>query len=216
MDGSVAVDLRAPWCGRPFVRRHRARGRTRAQLARCLVTFGPHVDDGISTRQVARGHVAIELATGDLMLDLRRRGKLMLVSGVTWVDVSNVERARRVRYPAPATPPRAPPSDDPDLPLHYDVPPQVLESYRVAGDPPEVDDATRRAMKRDGGPRMAALPLEVCIDTAGTVIEATILRSSGYPDFDARVQRTIRETWRYRGSPSAPYPACGIVNVKRR
>lgn len=58
------------------------------------------------------------------------------------------------------------------------------------------DDATRARMSRDGmtGTRVV---VKMCLDSRGHVISVDTLRSSGYPDYDARI-RSVMRTWRYR------------------
>ncbi len=54
---------------------------------------------------------------------------------------------------------------------------------------------------RVGGPDLV-VRVEVLIDHAGTVLQSTILDSSGRPDFDASAQRAIQETGQLPKPPS--------------
>jgi len=97
------------------------------------------------------------------------------------------------------------------------VRPPDLEHIRIFGDtqvhPSEVD---KMAMIRAGNPRTTAQFL-LCIDERGAVASVKMQRSSGYPDYDARLSAAMH-AWRYR-----PYmvdgeaqPACSTVTFDYR
>ncbi len=58
------------------------------------------------------------------------------------------------------------------------------------------DDATRTKMSRDGLTSTRAV-FKMCLSSQGRVISIDTLRSSGYPDYDARI-RSVMRTWKYR------------------
>ncbi len=95
-----------------------------------------------------------------------------------------------------APPPPPPPPPPPARPMN--IAPTAFEAQRIAGDkaiPP--DDATRAAIAADGTRRVQVV-VKLCIDDAGAVAVVTVLKSSGYPAYDAAIRSTIRATWRFR------------------
>lgn len=77
------------------------------------------------------------------------------------------------------------------------MPPTVLEGVRIAGDRAIVpDDATKVAIARTGRDKIVG-SLKLCVDETGTVTVVTLLKSTGFPDYDAKLEREMR-TWRYR------------------
>ena len=78
------------------------------------------------------------------------------------------------------------------------------------------DDATKIEIRRVGQPQLI-VPLKVCVDRAGAVAAVTVLKASGFPAYDARLEREVRQ-WRYRpfvidGQLAA---ACSIVQFVYR
>lgn len=113
----------------------------------------------------------------------------------------------------PATVGIAPPPVVAPPPAPPIIPPNLLESLRVAGEKNLFpDDATKKAIARAGATRLM-VPVKVCIDVAGTVVTAGIVgRGSGFPAYDQRLVTGV-QTWRYRpylvdGTPTA---ACSIA-----
>lgn len=92
------------------------------------------------------------------------------------------------------------------------VPPSVIRGMRIAGDTqPHPSDVDKTAMARDGKDRIVA-SFKTCVDERGNVASVAMLKSSGYPGYDAVLSQTMFG-WRYR-----PYEiggqavkACGIV-----
>jgi TonB family protein len=76
---------------------------------------------------------------------------------------------------------------------------------------PDVLTATQIA--RAGNPSVIGV-FNVCIDSAGNVADISVLRSTEFSSYDAKIQREIRG-WRYQpvtldGKPS---PACTVVTL---
>jgi hypothetical protein len=74
------------------------------------------------------------------------------------------------------------------------------------------DDATKTEMDRDAKARLIA-SFKLCLDTTGTISEIKPLKLSGYPAYDEKLIRTIRDTWKYlpylvKGTPT---PVCTAV-----
>ena len=98
---------------------------------------------------------------------------------------------------------------------HHDdvvVPPSVIRGMRISGDTqPHPSDNDKTAMARDGKDRVIAV-YKTCVDERGSVASVTMLKSSGYPGYDAVISQAMFG-WRYK-----PYEiggqavkACGIV-----
>ncbi len=78
------------------------------------------------------------------------------------------------------------------------VAPTALEAQRVSGDKNIVpDDATKMEIERSGRSRVV-VPVKICLDDRGRVKSTTILKSSGFDAYDARLTSEIEDTWRYR------------------
>ena len=129
--------------------------------------------------------------------DVATCGTLEGVAGGTIGDVDATPP------PPPPPPPPAPPSN---------VPPTLLEGYRIAGTkliPP--DDATKTNITRSGVSKIVG-SFKLCVDVTGTVSSVNLLKSTGFSDYDAKLQREMR-TWRYRPYEidGKPVPVCTAV-----
>jgi protein TonB len=97
--------------------------------------------------------------------------------------------------PPPPPPPPAPPQN---------VPPTLLEAQRLAGDKVIVpDDDTKKQILKSGKDKIIG-SFKLCITKFGDVSAVTMLKSSGFPAYDQKIQRGM-QTWKYR-----PY----VVNGK--
>jgi protein TonB len=76
------------------------------------------------------------------------------------------------------------------------VPDVVIEQRRIGGErriyPP---DTTKAAIVRDRL-RRVVVTVKMCLSKGGTVQHLEVLRSSGYPEYDALIRSTMR-TWKY-------------------
>jgi len=100
---------------------------------------------------------------------------------------------------APPPPPPPPPAT-PQL-----VAPTVLEGQRVAGNKNIVpDDDTKRQIQASGKDQIVG-SFKLCVDTSGSVTTINMLKTTGFPAYDARIQKEMR-TWKYR-----PYRVNGQV-----
>jgi len=79
-------------------------------------------------------------------------------------------------------------------------PPTIIADIRVlrigGNDQIQPPDTAKLQMQRDGTSRVIGT-FKVCLDPSGTVSRVTQLRSTGYPAYDARLDRAIRD-WRYK------------------
>ncbi len=81
----------------------------------------------------------------------------------------------------------------------------LMAGRRIAGDPQITPpDSVRLALLRAGTRQIVAV-VKMCLSTSGAVTALTMLSSSGYRSYDAKLRREMR-TWRYR-----PYKARGIA-----
>jgi TonB family protein len=95
------------------------------------------------------------------------------------------------------------------------VPPRTLSALRVSGEthiePPET---AKTAMLRDGRDIVRGT-LKLCLTATGDIGAVSVVRSTGYAAYDARLQVGVR-SWRYR-----PFivndrgaPVCGMVTFE--
>lgn len=77
------------------------------------------------------------------------------------------------------------------------VPQMVLEPNRITGNRRIVPgDKTKLAMKRSAQTRLIA-SIKMCLNDQGAVATAKMIKRSGYPDYDRKLQAGIR-AWRYK------------------
>jgi hypothetical protein len=71
------------------------------------------------------------------------------------------------------------------------------EARRVAGDRTIVpDDDTKVAILKAGSPRLVG-SFRLCLDDHGHPTDVDVLHSTGSPRYDAKIVRTIKDTWVY-------------------
>lgn len=81
----------------------------------------------------------------------------------------------------------------------------VLETHRLTGNPTiEPDPADKAAIALGKKPALVAVKL--CVDTAGHVASVKLLRSSGLPAYDAKVEREMK-SWTFRPVMGEGQPA---------
>jgi hypothetical protein len=94
--------------------------------------------------------------------------------------------------PGPTLPP-PPPMTGPII-----VPNSVLEARRIAGDKRLVPrDEDKLAMQKAGKTQVVTT-VKMCVNDAGKVDSTKLLKSSGYPAYDAMIRAAIEKTWTYR------------------
>jgi TonB family protein len=73
------------------------------------------------------------------------------------------------------------------------------------------DDKTKEAIQKAGKDKIVA-SYKLCLSSNGSVTTVTQLKSSGFPDYDAKIKAGIK-TWRYRPYVinGAPAPVCTAV-----
>ena len=123
-------------------------------------------------------------------------------------------RAQPPGAPAATAPLPAPASGSagtpPAPPLN--APPTALERNRIAGDKNIVpDDATKNEIAKRRVPRVIG-SFKLCLDITGDIADVKMLKSTGFPAYDARLQEGIR-TWKYRPFliDGKPTPVCSAA-----
>ena len=104
-------------------------------------------------------------------------------------------------------PPPPPPPAKPKI-----VSPQVLKGQRIAGeDRIEPDETTKMKLQRDGHSQIVTT-VKICLAANGSVSKLSVLKSSGYPSYDRKIQAKMRQ-WRYKPYTvnGKPTPACSTV-----
>jgi TonB family protein len=92
------------------------------------------------------------------------------------------------------------------------VPPALMTSIRISGDTQiHPSDTDKTMMMRDGTSRTVGV-LKVCVATGGQVSSVSIVNSTKYSQYDARLVAGVRD-WRYRPYlvENRPTPFCGMV-----
>ncbi|MEZ4364626.1 MAG: energy transducer TonB [Kofleriaceae bacterium] len=114
----------------------------------------------------------------------------------------------------PALLPPEPPKPPTAQPRPKTVASTALEQQRIAGEPRILpDDATAQQIARDHAAEVRGV-VKLCLSADGDVRSASMLRSTSFPAYDAKLEREMR-TWRYR-----PYrvdgvatPVCTVITV---
>ena len=97
------------------------------------------------------------------------------------------------------------------------IAPSVLESYRIAGDKVITPPDDVKAQMPSPGPIKASFKL--CLADTGEPSDVVMLRSSGFPAYDAKIARELH-TWKYHpyqpnGQPIAVCTAITFVYSQR-
>jgi len=116
--------------------------------------------------------------------------------------------------PAPAVAQERPPTAPaPAQPLVITA--SLLDANRIAGDRDiRPDNATRVQIRRSGANAVVGI-YQICITPDGSILKVAALKSTGFTDYDAKIQDVIRTSWRYRpyvvnGKPAA---VCSAAKV---
>ncbi|HMG56454.1 MAG TPA: energy transducer TonB, partial [Kofleriaceae bacterium] len=129
--------------------------------------------------------------------------------------------------PPPAAPsqPAAPTLAPPPLPTAPPVPtqtvaPTVLDANRISGDKEISPDPTTQTEISRSGVETIAGSFKICLTPEGTINTVTLLKSTGFPAYDGKIQQTIRRSWRYRpfmvnGKPAQVCTAVRFVYQQR-
>jgi len=114
--------------------------------------------------------------------------------------------------PRPAVSP-APAPSAPRAPAQVVIAAQAFEANRIGGSK-EIfpDQPTALEIKQARKDKIVAT-YKLCAAPDGSVSSVTLLTSTGFALFDSKIERTIRDTWRYRGFlvDGKPVSACSKV-----
>ena len=95
-----------------------------------------------------------------------------------------------------APPPPPPPPPPPTPPQN--VPPTMLEGSRIAGEKQIApDDVTKTEIQRSGKDRIIG-SFKLCLTVAGSISNVSMLKSTGFGAYDAKIQAKMHGEWRYR------------------
>jgi len=73
----------------------------------------------------------------------------------------------------------------------------MLEGYRVAGEKAIVPDDKTKVEIRDAKRDKLVGSFKLCVDVGGAVTAVTLLKSSGFPDYDRKIIREMNK-WAYK------------------
>lgn len=91
-----------------------------------------------------------------------------------------------------APPPPPPPPSAPKIVLQH-----VLEQSRISGEKQIIpSEADKLKIRRDDKSQVIA-SMKMCLNAGGTVSRVNVMKSSGYPGYDAKIRSTMRQ-WRYK------------------
>jgi serine/threonine-protein kinase len=93
------------------------------------------------------------------------------------------------------------------------IAPTALDANRISGEKSIIpDDATQGAISRAGTDKVIS-SYKLCIAADGAISAVTLLKSTGYPAYDDKIQATIRRGWRFRPFliNGKPTPVCTAI-----
>ena len=95
-----------------------------------------------------------------------------------------------------APPPPPPPPPPPAAPQN--VPPTLLEGQRIAGEKMiSPDDVTKTEIQRSGKDKIIG-SFKLCLTAEGGISNVNMLKSTGFPAYDSKIQGKMRSEWRYK------------------
>jgi TonB family protein len=86
----------------------------------------------------------------------------------------------------------------PEPPKPENTTPTALEALRIAGDKNIVPDEATKEQIADSGKSRITVALKICLTDTGAIKAVTVLKASGFPAYDAKIKKTIEDTWQYR------------------
>jgi serine/threonine protein kinase len=126
-----------------------------------------------------------------------------------------------VPAPAPAPVPVKAQTPSPAAAAPQTVTPTALDANRLSGDKDiQPDNTTQSEIGRAGVDKVMGL-FKLCITPEGSVSTVAQLKSTGFADYDAKIQSTIRSKWRYRpylvnGKPAAVCTAVKVIYSQQK
>ncbi|MBA3392650.1 MAG: hypothetical protein H0T89_08405 [Deltaproteobacteria bacterium] len=92
---------------------------------------------------------------------------------------------------------RPPPPPPPPSLIPMNVPPTMLEANRIRGIRVIVPDARTITAIESSGRTTAVAAIKMCLDDTGMISSLKLLKSSGFPDYDRKLETGMR-TWAFR------------------
>jgi Gram-negative bacterial TonB protein C-terminal len=93
------------------------------------------------------------------------------------------------------------------------IAPTALDANRLSGEKSIIpDDATQGAISRSGTEKVIS-SYKLCITVEGAISSVTVLKTTGYPAYDDKIQATIRRDWRFKPFVinGKPTPVCTAI-----
>jgi outer membrane biosynthesis protein TonB len=90
----------------------------------------------------------------------------------------------------------------------------VLDANRTAGSKEIAPDgATRTEMSRAGLDKITGR-FKLCVTVEGNIGSVSVMKSTGFPNYDDRIQSTIRSQWRFKPFviSGKSTPVCTVVS----
>jgi hypothetical protein len=177
-------------------------------------------DDGTNTLELKTVEVDAEI---DLTLFDKPAAKVHEPSEPTTAEISppsatgNIAAQQPSAELAPEPPPPPPPPPPPAPPTN--ISPAALEANRIAGEKNILpDDITRAEISQSGKGELIG-SFKLCISTAGSVTGVSVLKSTTFPAYDARITAELRK-WKYapfliNGKPAAVCTAVTFIYSQR-
>ncbi|MGE0546198.1 MAG: hypothetical protein AB7O24_20795 [Kofleriaceae bacterium] len=149
---------------------------------------------------------------------------VLVSSGVSSYDAGALAEAKRWNWSPLHVDGRAVPRCEiinmmmqPPLPPPQRVPqnvaPTMLEQVRKAGERAIVpEDATKVRIQQAGKDKLVGA-FKLCIGVSGDVTDVTLIKSTGFSAYDAKIMHTIKTTWSYHPFliNEKPVPVCTAV-----
>jgi outer membrane biosynthesis protein TonB len=75
----------------------------------------------------------------------------------------------------------------------------MVEGSRVSGEKNIVpDDVTKTEIARAGKSDKVVTSFKLCLSASGEISNVTMLKSSGFPAYDSKIQSKMRGEWKYK------------------
>lgn len=122
--------------------------------------------------------------------------------GISGGDLSDVVAAPPPPPPLPPPPPM--------------IAPVAFEAQRIAGDRNILPDPDTRTEIIALGKERVSISYKLCLDASGNIQRVALLKSTGFPAYDRKIETTIRNEWRYqpfliKGKPDAVCSAVTLI-----
>jgi len=132
-----------------------------------------------------------------IRVDLSPFDEMSALSDEQWYLIQTFKVGEPPPPPSSTTQPE-PPSEAPKGVAPKVVPPKELERSRIAGDAQFIpDDATKTVIARSGKDKIVG-SFKLCIDEGGDVTSVSVLKSTGFPQYDSKIASKVKTEWKYK------------------